>query len=105
MPLHDGSRNAAQRSEQVAVGLLFGFGLVLGLAVAPAISYYVGADPRAVWLAGGATTLFVAGFGAAGYATRCDLSALARSLFWALVALIVLGIVLVFVEIPSRALV
>ena len=39
--------------------------------------------PQAVWQAGGATALFIAGFGAAGYATRRDLSALARALFWA----------------------
>jgi modulator of FtsH protease len=38
--------------------------------------------------AGGATALFVAGFGAVGYATRRDLSALARVLWWALIALI-----------------
>ena len=100
-----GMNAAAQRSEQLAVGLLFGFGLLLGLAVAPTVGYYVDADPRAVWLAGGATALFVAGFGAAGYATRRDLSALARSLFWALVGLIVFGIVLVFVEIPGGALI
>jgi FtsH-binding integral membrane protein len=100
-----GMNAAAQRSEQLAVGLLFGFGLLLGLAVAPTVGYYVDADPRAVWLAGGATALFVAGFGAAGYATRRDLSALARSLFWALVGLIAFGIVLVFVEIPGGALI
>src|SRR3954464_7416584 len=87
---------AAQRSEQLAIGLLFGFGLLLGLAVAPTITYYVDADPQAVWQSGGATALFIAGFGAAGYATRRDLSALARSLFWALAALIVFGIALVF---------
>src|SRR5215213_3736790 len=40
--------------------------------------------PQAVWQAGGATALFIAGFGAAGYASRRDLSALARILFWAL---------------------
>ena len=100
-----GMNAAAQRSEQLAVGLLFGFGLLLGLAVAPAVSEYVGADPRTVWLAGGATALFMAGFGAAGYATRSDLSGLARSFFWALVALIVFGIVLVFVQIPGWALI
>jgi FtsH-binding integral membrane protein len=93
----------AGRSEQLALGLLFGFGLALGLAVAPAIADYVSADPRAVWLAGGATALFVAGFGAAGYATRRDLSVLARWSFWALVGLIVFGLVLVFVEIPNGA--
>jgi len=96
---------AAQRSEQLAVTLLFGFGLLLGLAVAPTVAYYVGADPQAVWLAGGATALFIAGFGAVGYATRRDLSALARSLFWALLALILFGIVLVFVRIPGGALI
>jgi FtsH-binding integral membrane protein len=100
-----GMNAAAQRSEQLAVGLLFGFGLLLGLAVAPTVGYYVDADPQAVWLAGGATALFVAGFGAAGYATRRDLSALARSFFWALVGLIVFGIVLVFVQIPGGALI
>jgi FtsH-binding integral membrane protein len=96
---------AVERSEQLAVGLLFAFGLLLGLGVAPTVSYYVGADPQAVWAAGGATALFIAGFGAAGYATRRDLSALARSFLWALVALIVFGIVLVFVQIPGGALV
>jgi len=100
-----GINAAAQRSEQLAVGLLFGFGLLLGLAVAPTLAYYAGADPQAVWEAGGATALFVAGFGAAGYATRRDLSMLARSFFWALLALIVFGIVLVFVQIPGGALI
>jgi modulator of FtsH protease len=100
-----GMNAAAQRSEQLAVGLLFGFGLLLGLAIAPTVGDYVGADPQAVWQAGVATALFVAGFGAAGYATRRDLSALARSLFWALVALIAFGIVLVFVQIPGGALI
>jgi len=96
---------AAQRSEQLAVGLLFGFGLSLGLAFAPTVGYYMGADPQALWEAGGATALFIAGFGVAGYATRRDLSALARSLFWALLGLIVFGIVLVFVQIPHGALI
>ena len=96
---------AAQRSEQLAVGLLFAFGLLLGLAVAPTIAYYMDADPQVVWQAGGATALFIAGFGAAGYATRRDLSGLARGLFWALLALIVFGIVLIFVQIPGGELI
>jgi modulator of FtsH protease len=96
---------AVKRSEQLAVGLLFGFGLLLGLAVAPTVAYYVDADPQAVWQAGGATALFIAGFGAAGYATRRDLSGLARASFWALVALIGFGIVLIFVQIPGGALI
>jgi FtsH-binding integral membrane protein len=96
-----GMRFAARRSAQLAVGLLGAFGLLIGLAVAPTVAYYGSMDPRALWQAGGATALFIAGFGAAGYATRRDLTALARVSFWALVALIVAGIVLVFVHIPG----
>ena len=62
-------------------------------------------DPRALWQAGGATALFIAGFGAAGYATRRDLSAVARICFWALLALIVFGIAAIFVNIPGGDLV
>ena len=100
-----GMRFAARRSAQLTVGLLAVFGLLIGLAVAPIIAYYGSMDPRALWEAGGATALFIAGFGAAGYATRRDLSAIARVCFWALVALIVAGLVLTFVHIPGSALV
>jgi modulator of FtsH protease len=100
-----GMRFAARSSLQLTVGLLGAFGLLIGLAVAPTVAYYGSMDPQALWQAGGATALFIAGFGAAGYATRRDLSALVRVLFWALVALIVFGIVLIFVNIPGGALV
>ena len=100
-----GMRFAARSSLQLTVGLLAAFGLLIGLAVAPTIAYYGSMDPTALWQAGGATALFIAGFGAAGYATRRDLAPLARVLFWALVALIVFGIVLIFVNIPNGALV
>jgi uncharacterized protein len=96
-----GMRFAARRSLQLTVGLLAAFGLLIGLAVAPVIAFYGSMDPRALWEAGGATALFIAGFGAAGYATRRDLTALARVSFWALLALIVAGIVLIFVHIPG----
>jgi modulator of FtsH protease len=89
-------RAAARRSVPLTIGLLGAFGLLIGLAVAPTIAYYGSMDPRALWQAGGATALFIAAFGAAGYATRRDLTALARVSFWALVALIVAGIVLIF---------
>jgi FtsH-binding integral membrane protein len=93
-----------RQSEQVTLGLLFGFGLLVGLATAPTIAYYANAAPEAVWEAGGATALFVAGFGAAGYATRRDLSALARLLLWALIALIGFGVLLIF-SIPAGSVV
>jgi FtsH-binding integral membrane protein len=96
-----GMRFAAKRSPGLTVGLLAAFGFLIGLAVAPTIAYYGSMDPRALWEAGGATALFIAGFGAAGYATRRDLTAVARIAFWALLALIVLGIVLIFVHIPG----
>jgi uncharacterized protein len=100
-----GMQVAARKSAQLTVGLLAAFGLLIGLAVAPTVAYYGSMDPRALWQAGGATALFIAGFGAAGYATRRDLTAIARVSFWALVALIVAGIVLIFVHIPGGALV
>ena len=75
--------------------------LLLGLAVAPVIADFADADPSALWQAAGATAAFVAALGAYGYATRRDLSAWARSLFWALLALIVFGIVAIFVSIPN----
>ncbi len=96
-----GMRFAARRSTEATVGLLAAFGLLIGLAVAPTVAYYGSMDPRALWEAGGATGLFIAGFGAAGYATRRDLTAVARVAFWALLALIVVGIVLIFVHIPG----
>jgi FtsH-binding integral membrane protein len=92
---------AAKRREQLAIGLLFGLGLLLGLGVAPLIADYAAADPSALWQAAGATAAFVAGLGAYGYATRRDLSSWARPLFWALLALIVFGIVAIFVSIPG----
>src|SRR6516164_401772 len=98
-------RAAARRSTELTIGLLAAFGLLIGLAVAPTVAYYGSMDPRALWQAGGAIALFIAGFGAAGYATRRDLTAIVRVSFWALVALIVFGIVLIFVHIPGGALV
>ena len=96
-----GLNMAAKRGhEQLAIGLLFGLGLLLGLAVGPVIHYYAKANPSVVWQAAGATGAFVAGLGAFGYATRRDLSSWARTLFWALLALIVFGVVGLFVAIP-----
>ncbi len=92
---------AAKGREELAIGLLFGLGLVLGLAVAPIIADYAKADPSALWQAAGATAAFVAATGAYGYATRRDLSSWGRTLFWALLGLIGFGIVAIFVSIPN----
>ena len=82
------------------MGLLFGLGLALGLAVAPVIHVYAKDDPAALWQAAAATAATVAALGGIGYATRRDLSSWVRFLFWALAALIVFGVVLIFVNIP-----
>ena len=87
--------------EQLAILFLFGLGLLLGLAFGPVLNVYAKANPSALWQAAGATGAFVAGLGAFGYATRRDLSPYYRFAFWALLALIVLGIVLIFVSIPG----
>jgi len=100
-----GMNFAAQRSEGLAITLLFGFGVLMGLAVSPTITYYASTNPQVLWQAGGATALFIAGFGAYGYATRRDLSAIARVCFFGLIALIVFGIVLIFVQIPNGSLI
>ena len=100
-----GLNAAAQRSEGAAITLLFAFGVLVGLATAPTIAYYASTNPQVVWQAGGATALFVAGFGAFGYATRRDLAPLARVLFWALIGLIVFGIVAIFVRVPNGQLI
>jgi len=61
-----------KRSAGLTVVLLFAVGLGLGLALAPTLAYYASMNPQVLWQAGGATALFIAGFGAAGYATRHD---------------------------------
>jgi modulator of FtsH protease len=93
---------ATQRGhEQLAIGLLFGLGLLLGLAVAPVLADYAKTQPAALWQAAGTTAAFVAALGTYGYATRRDLSSWARTLFWALLGLIVFGIVGLLVAIPN----
>jgi modulator of FtsH protease len=95
----------AVRRGSSATGLLFAFGGLMGVAIAPTLAYYASTDPQALWQAGAATTLFMAGLGATGYATRRDLSGLARLSFWALLGLILFGIVMIFVNIPNGALI
>ena len=96
---------SVKRATGLTVALLLGFGVAMGLAMAPTLVYYASTNPQALWQAGGATALFIGGFGAAGYATRRDLAGIARLCFWALLALIIFGIVLIFVRIPHGELI
>lgn len=91
----------ARGNTTLALGLLFAFGLLIGISVSATVNYYAATDPTAVRQAFGATALFVGGLGAVGYATRRDLSFLYRIAFWALVVLIVAGIVLIFARMEA----
>ena len=86
---------------QLALVLLFGFGLLMGAAVSTTVNYYSDTDPTAVRQAFGATALFVGALGSGGYAIRRDLSYLYRIAFWALLALLVVGIVLIIARIDA----
>lgn len=88
-------------NHQLAIGLLFGLGVLLGFGTGPVLNYYAQSEPNALWQAAGSTAAFVGGLGAYGYATRRDLSGWARSLFWMLVALIGFGLITLFVSIPG----
>jgi modulator of FtsH protease len=88
-----------RRSTAGATVLLLASGVLLGSGTSAVLVYLTRTSMQILWQAGGATALFVAGFGAIGYATRRDLSALLRVSFVALLLLIVFGIVLVFVHI------
>lgn len=92
---------AARNHQQLAAGLLFGLGLLMGLGVGPIVNYYAHANPGIVYEAAGTTAVFVAGCGAFGYSTRRDLSVYARGFFWALIALLVFGLIAMFVAIPG----
>jgi modulator of FtsH protease len=98
-------RFTATRSREATVALLGAFGLLMGVAISPTLVYYATANPQALWQAGGATALFIAALGSAGYATNRDLSGLARMCFWALLALLVFGVVAIFVRIPHSSLI
>src|SRR5271166_5527390 len=100
-----GLQLAVRRSMGAATVLLLVFGLLIGLAVAPTVAYYARTNPQVVWQAGGATALFMVGFGAAGWVARRDLSGVARIALVALIALIIFGIVAIFVQIPHSDLI
>ena len=96
---------AARRSATAATVLLMVFGILMGVASAPTLVWYATTDPAILWQAGGATALFVAGFGTFGYLTQRDLSAWRRMSFIGLLILLLAGVVLIFVHIPHASLI
>jgi FtsH-binding integral membrane protein len=92
---------AAQRAPGLALVLLFGLGFLLGVSVGVTINYYAENMPSAVYQAAAATGITVAAMGTWGYATRRDLSHLYRYLFFALLALLVFGLIMVLFRIEG----
>ena len=92
---------AARGHEQLAIGLLFGMALLLGMAISPIVVYYAKTDPGAVYEAAGSTALFVGAAGAFGYSTRRDLSPYVKPLLIAFGVVFVFGLIALFVAIPG----
>ena len=84
-----------------STGLLGAMGLFLGLGLGGGLAAYAQADPAAVWQAAAATALFIAGLGSVGYMVQADLSAGYRILNLLLLALILFGLVSLFVSMPG----
>ena len=91
----------ARGNTGLALVLLFAFGLLIGVSVSMTVNYYSAVDPTAVRQAFAATALFVGVLGSGGYAVRRDLSFLYRFAFFGLLALLLAGIVLIFVHISA----
>jgi modulator of FtsH protease len=92
---------AARGHEQLAVGLLFGLALLLGMAISPIVVYYAKTNPGVVYEAAGSTALFVGALGSFGYATRRDLSGYLKPLLIAFGVVFVFGLIALFVAIPG----
>jgi FtsH-binding integral membrane protein len=98
-------KSAVRHCAGLTVGLPFVVGLLLGLAMSAALSSANG-DLAALCESAAATTLFMAACGTAGYATARDLSGVARARSWAaLLGISILGVVLIFVNLPGGVLV
>ncbi len=91
-----GRPRSAGDGPAVRVGVLF------GVALGPTLAEYASAPGGAeiIGQAAGLTALFIGALGTVGYVTKRDLSWLGRISFFALLALIVFGIVMIFVSIP-----
>ena len=92
---------SARGHEQLAVALLFGMGLLLGMAVSPILVYYAKTDSGVVYQAAGTTALFVGLLGSVGYATRRDLTGMMKVLMIAFIPVFIFGLIALFVAIPG----
>jgi uncharacterized protein len=92
---------SARGHEQLAVVLLFGMGLLLGLAISQVIAFYVQTNKGAVYQAAGATALFIALLGTFGYSTRRDLTGVMKVAVYAFFPVWIFGMIALFVAIPG----
>ena len=92
---------AARGHEQLAIGLLFGMALLLGMAISPIIVYYAKSDPGVVYQAAGSTALFTGVLGTFGYSTRRDLSPFVKPFLIAFGVVFIFGLIALFVAIPG----
>ena len=89
------------------MGMLFGIGLLLGLAIGPTLNEYASLEDGGTLIAqaAGLTALFMAALGTVGYLTKRDLSGLGKISFVGLLLLLGFGIVAIFVTIPGEAMI
>jgi modulator of FtsH protease len=87
--------------------MLFGIGVLMGLALGPTLDAYASLEDGGTLIAqaAGLTALFMAILGSVGYVTKRDLRALGRISFIGLIALLVFGLVAIFVSIPNERLI
>jgi FtsH-binding integral membrane protein len=95
------NRAASRGREQLATALLFAMGLLLGMFVAPVLTFYVHTDPGVVYQAVGATALFTGALGSYGYVTRRDLTGIYKPLFIGFIAVFIFGLIALLVAIPG----
>lgn len=96
-----------EEATRLQMTLLFGVGTLLGLAIGPTLESYASVEGGGTLIAqaAGLTALFMAAMGAVGYLTTRDLTALGRISFIGLIALLLFGIVAIFVNIPGEDLI
>jgi modulator of FtsH protease len=96
-----------EEATPLQMGMLFGVGALLGIAIGPTLQAYANLEGGSTIIAqaAGLTALFMAIMGAIGYSTTKDLTGLGRISFIGLIVLLVFGIVAIFVNIPGEDLI
>lgn len=93
---------AVARKPGLNVFMFYVFSLVMGGMIGPTVSTYAhhfGAG--IVWEAFVLTAITVAGVGGYAYTSGRDFGFLGRTLFWALLALIIVGVAIAFIQTPA----